>query len=119
MQQQGIPTGGMPQPNQQAQQQAEQQKQAEAKRDMLLTQIMTSEAKERLNRIKLVKPDQANKITDKILQMAGNGSITSKVTEGRLKDIMNTLLANAPKTKITILRKPIDSDSDEDYMNDI
>ena len=88
---------------------------------MLLVQIMTPEARERLNRIKLVKPQNYNTIRNDILKMASTGQITSKITEGKLKSIMDSSSLSQPKiNKITILRKKIDDDDDdEDYMNDI
>lgn len=96
-----------------SQQNPEQQKaQEEAKRDaeerrqMMLTQILSSEARERLARIALVKPEKARGVEDIILRAAQMGQIVEKVTEERLITLLEQInTETAKQTKVTIQRR--------------
>lgn len=52
---------------------------AAERRQALLVQILEPEAKERLSRISLVKPEKARKIEDMILAQASSGRLGGKV----------------------------------------
>jgi programmed cell death protein 5 len=103
-----------------AQSQAAAEQKAEAAdqhRDMLLKSILTSEASQRLARIKLVKPDKYAEIASTLLGMASRGAITEKVNEERLKQMLGNIgESNVKATKITFQRKKYaDDDEDEEY----
>jgi programmed cell death protein 5 len=46
---------------------------------MMLTSILTPEARERLNRVSLVKPENARAVEDHLIRLARAGKISSKV----------------------------------------
>jgi len=46
---------------------------------MMLTSVLTAEARERLNRVAIVKPDNARAVEDHIMKMARGGKLTAKV----------------------------------------
>eukprot|EP01113_Clastostelium_recurvatum_P037555 TRINITY_DN5503_c0_g1_i1.p1 TRINITY_DN5503_c0_g1~~TRINITY_DN5503_c0_g1_i1.p1 ORF type:complete len:121 (-),score=9.29 TRINITY_DN5503_c0_g1_i1:178-501(-) len=58
----GMPMGGAPSAES-AQREAAARKDAEERRQMILTQILNPAARERLSRIKLVKPDLARQVS--------------------------------------------------------
>ncbi|XP_010243697.1 PREDICTED: DNA-binding protein DDB_G0278111 [Nelumbo nucifera] len=96
------------------QQNSEQQKaQEEAKREaaderrqMMLSQILSSEARERLARIALVKPEKARGVEDVLLRAAQMGQIVEKVSEERLISLLEQINNQTTKqTKVTIQRR--------------
>uniref|UniRef100_A0A0E0HHQ3 Uncharacterized protein n=1 Tax=Oryza nivara TaxID=4536 RepID=A0A0E0HHQ3_ORYNI len=66
---------------QKAQEDAKQE--AEERRQMMLAQILSSEARERLSRIALVKPDKARGVEDVLLRAAQSGGISEKIQRRR------------------------------------
>ncbi|GBG87809.1 hypothetical protein CBR_g45965 [Chara braunii] len=105
--------GGGMQSREQHQAQEEQRREAEERRQAMLVQILSPEARERLARIALVKPDKARSVEDLLLQGARFGKITSKVTEERLVMMLEQLSEHEPKpTRVTIQRRRTSLDDD-------
>ncbi|KAG1368092.1 DNA-binding protein [Cocos nucifera] len=96
-----------------SQQNAEQQKaqedakrEAEDRRQLMLSQILSSQARERLARIALVKPDKARGVEDVLLRSAQMGQISEKVSEERLISLLEQINNQTSKqTKVTIQRR--------------
>ena len=84
---------------------------------MMLSTFLTPAAKERLDRIALVKPEKAVAVSQMINSMAQRGALTEKITDERIKGMLNSVTGNErPTTKVTIQRKRYgDEDDDEDY----
>ncbi|KAI0522846.1 hypothetical protein KFK09_005231 [Dendrobium nobile] len=81
-------------------------REAEERRQLMLSQILSVQARERLARIALVKPDKARGVEDVILRAAQTGQITEKVSEERLISILEQINTQTTKqTKITIQRR--------------
>ncbi|EPS63630.1 hypothetical protein M569_11154, partial [Genlisea aurea] len=59
--------------------QEEAKREAEEQRQMILAQILTPEARQRLARIALVKPEKARGVEDVIIRAAQVGQIAEKV----------------------------------------
>lgn len=94
--------------------------QEEMKRQML-SRILDAEARERLSRIGLVKPQKARQITDLLIRMAQSGQIRGRITEDQLIGLLDQVdqasSADSGAGKITFTRKKIvqdDEDSDFD-----
>ncbi|GAB2299109.1 hypothetical protein Dimus_033181 [Dionaea muscipula] len=86
--------------------QEEAKREAEERRQMMLTQILSSEARERLARIALVKPEKARGVEDVIIRSAQMGHIVEKVTEERLISLLEQINnQTAKQTKVTIQRR--------------
>ncbi|ERN05278.1 hypothetical protein AMTR_s00007p00136130 [Amborella trichopoda] len=91
------------------QQNTEQQKaqedanrEADERRQLMLSQILSSQARERLARIALVKPEKARSVEDVILRAAQMGQITEKVSEERLITLLEQINNQTSKqTKVT------------------
>ncbi len=79
--------------NQQAQQE-------EARRQQILRQILSSEARERLNTLKLVRPDLVDNVENQLIQLAGMGRINRVIGDEELKNILSRLIGNQHETKI-------------------
>ncbi|BGP54394.1 hypothetical protein JCM8202_000828 [Rhodotorula sphaerocarpa] len=102
------------------------QKQAadDERRRTMMSQILSPEARERLSRIALVKPDRARSIEQLLARMAQSGQIRGRVTEDQLIDVLDQVEAmekgqgggGAAKSasKITFTRKTA-YDSDDDW----
>ncbi|KAK4386499.1 DNA-binding protein DDB [Sesamum angolense] len=86
--------------------QEEAKRDAEEQRQLMLSQILTPEARARLARIALVKPDKARGVEDVILRAAQMGQIAEKVSEERLISLLEQINTQTTKeTKVTIKRR--------------
>ncbi|DBA01355.1 TPA: hypothetical protein N0F65_001594 [Lagenidium giganteum] len=111
---------GMPMSAEQMQAEQAKQKEQEEMRNSLMPQVMTPEARERLSRIKIVKPEKARAIEDMVLQMAQRGQLSAKIDEDRLIELLNRVGETSEKarTKITMKRRTYFSDEEEDDDDD-
>ncbi|KAH6765252.1 double-stranded DNA-binding family protein [Perilla frutescens var. hirtella] len=93
--------------------QEEAKREAEEQRQLMLTQILTSEARARLARIALVKPEKARGVEDVILRAAQMGQIVEKVSEEKLISLLEQINTKTTKeTKVTIRRRTSVLDDD-------
>ena len=81
-----------------------QEKNSELKtqKEMMLKQILSPDARLRLNNIRMVKPDLANLVETYLLNLAGQGKITGQISDDQLKQIL--LSAQQPKRDFKINR---------------
>lgn len=71
-------------------------------RQGLLSQVLSNDARERLGRLAIVKPDKARAVEEYILGMARSGRIVQKIKEGELIDLLEQVSDQGrQKTKIT------------------
>lgn len=91
---------------QQAAQAAQEEQRAaiEAQKQSILRQILTEEARQRLANIKLVRPQLAEAVEVRLIQLAQQGSISAKLTDVQLKDILRKIQGQKRETKIDIRR---------------
>ena len=76
--------------------------QINAQKDMLLKQLLSSEARLRLNNVKMVKPDLASMVENYLLGLASQGKAPGQITDDQLKQIL--LSAQQPKKDFKINR---------------
>jgi programmed cell death protein 5 len=76
--------------------------QINAQKEMLLKQILSSEARLRLNNVKMVKHELANMVENYLLDLASQGKAPSQITDDQLKQIL--LSAQQPKKDFKINR---------------
>ena len=76
--------------------------QINAQKDMLLKQILSPDARLRLNNVKMVKPDLANMVENYLLGLASQGRSPGQITDDQLKQIL--LSAQQPKRDFKINR---------------
>lgn len=79
------------------------QKQAEAQMHMMLMQILEPEARERLNTIKLTKPEFAQAVEQQLIMLAQSGRIRERISDEQLKTVLKQLIPD--KREINITRK--------------
>jgi len=70
---------------------------------MLIMQILEPEARERLNTIRLTKPDFARGIEQQLISLAQSGRIQSKITDEQFKAILQQVTPQ--RRDINIRRK--------------
>ncbi len=71
------------------------EEQINAQKNLLLKQILSSEARLRLNNVKMVKPELATMVENYLLGLAAQGRSPSQITDDQLKQIL--LSAQQPK----------------------
>ena len=81
-----------------------QEKNAEqnAQKEIILRQVMSSEARNRLNNVRMVKPDLANLVENYLLNLAAQGKISGQISDEQLKQILSS--AQQPKRDFKINR---------------
>jgi programmed cell death protein 5 len=67
------------------------QKQADAQLHMLLMQILEPEARERLNAIRLTRPDFARSVEQQLVHLAQSGRLKQKITDAQLKALLQQI----------------------------
>lgn len=87
------------------QQQEEQRRQVEHQRQMILKGILTDEARERLGRIKLAKPEFAVSIENQLIQLAASRRISEKINDDQLKSLLKQMDQSKRESKITFKRR--------------
>ena len=101
---------------------AEKRQQQEELRRTMLSSVLTPEAKERLARVSMVRPENARAVEDHILGLARQRKLQAKVDEdvlvAMLEEVSRQAVAQSGAVrKVTIVRKKragADDDDDED-----
>jgi programmed cell death protein 5 len=73
-----------------------------AQKETMLKQLLSSDARLRLNNIRMVKPDLANLVETYLLNLAGQGKITGQMSDEQLKQILSSI--QQPKRDFKINR---------------
>lgn len=75
-------------------------------RKTLLQSVLDKAARERLNRVRIVKPELAAQIELYLIQLYEAGKLKVQMTDGQLKDILEMLAAGpAPSGRFKIVKK--------------
>ena len=85
----------------QEQQRAQVQQQIEVQKQAILRRILTPEARQRINNLKMVKPEFANQLELQLIQLAQAGRVQTPITDEQLKEILVKLQAQRRDIKIT------------------
>ncbi len=84
------------------QKQSQAEVQLEAQKQALLSKILTPEARQRLNNLKMVKAEFAEQMELQLIEMAQTGKLPIPLTDAQLKSILIQLQSR--KREITIRR---------------
>jgi len=74
-----------------------------SQKEIILKQILSAEARLRLNNVKMVKPDVANTVENYLINLASQGKIRPPVTDDQLKQILISI--QQPKRDFKINRR--------------
>lgn len=86
------------------QEQAQRQQQMQAQIQSVLMQAMEPEARERLNTIKLTKPEFAAAVEQQIVALAQSGSLRQKITDDQLKQLLSQIVPQKKEFNIRRVR---------------
>ena len=91
-------------PNQDDENNASQEKdsQLKAQKEMMLKQVLSGDARLRLNNVRMVKPDLADLVENYILNLSVQGKISGQISDDQLKQILSS--AQQPKRDFKINR---------------
>lgn len=69
----------------------EEEKEIEVKKQMILGQILTQEAKERLERVKIAKPELAENVENQLILLLQSGRLSQQIDDNSLKVILRKI----------------------------
>lgn len=78
----------------------DQDRQAKAAREQMLRLVFSTEARERLNNIRMVKPELASSIENQVFQLAASGRVRKQITDEELKEMLSSV--QQPKREFKI-----------------
>ena len=84
----------------QEQQRVQAEQQIEIQKQAILRRILTSEARQRLNNLKMVKPQFAEQLELQLIQLAQQNRINIPMTDEQLKEILTKLQSQRRDIKI-------------------
>lgn len=98
----------------------------EEQRNSMLKQILTPEAKDRLSRVQMVKPENARAVEEHLIRLARAGKLSDRVDESTLIKMLEDVSAQVEsgaagdgKIKKVIIqrkkRKGSDEEDDDDF----
>ncbi len=87
-----------------SQAQEEQQATLEAQKQSVLSQILTEKARQRLANVKLVRPQVAEAVELRLIQIAQQGGVKEKINDEQLKEILRKIQGQKRETKVDIRR---------------
>jgi len=74
-----------------------------AQKEIILKQLLSSDARLRLNNIKMVKPETASLVENYLINMASQGQLKSQISDEQLKEILKSL--QQPKREFKFNRR--------------
>jgi len=82
-----------------------QQKEFEDQKKLVLRTILTDDARERLGRIKVARPEMAENLENQLIMLAQSGRLKNKINDEQLRELLSKILPK--KHDITIRRRGI------------
>jgi len=73
------------------QEELERQQKMKSQIQMILMQVLEPDARERLNTIKLTKPEFAGAVEQQLVALAQSGRLQKKITDAQLKELLRQL----------------------------
>ncbi len=72
----------------------------EEQKKAALRQILTTEARERLGRIKVARPEVAENIENQLIMFAQSGQLKNKINDEQLRELLSKLIPKKRDIKI-------------------
>ena len=76
------------------------QKEFEEQKKAVLRRILTNEARERLGRIKVARPEVAENIENQLIMFAQSGQLKSKINDEQLRELLSKFIPKKRDIKI-------------------
>ncbi|CAD7771618.1 DNA-binding protein [Candidatus Methanoperedenaceae archaeon GB50] len=73
----------------------------EAQKQLVMRQILTPEARERLNRLKMTRADLVNQIESQLILLAKSGRVRGKIDDAQLKKLLSKAMPRKRDIQIT------------------
>jgi programmed cell death protein 5 len=83
------------------QEELERQQRLKSQIQMILMQVLEPDARERLNTIKLTKPEFAGAVEQQLVALAQSGRLQKKITDAQLKELLRQLAPQKRDYSIT------------------
>ena len=80
---------------------AERQRQIDSQIRVVLMEILEPEARERLNTIKLTRPEFAKAVEQQLVVLAQSGRVRQRITDDQLKALLTQLTPSKKEFRIT------------------
>lgn len=77
-----------------------QQEEFEKQKKAALRKILTTEARERLGRIKVARPEVAENIENQLIMLAQSGRLKNKINDEQLRELLSKLIPKKRDIKI-------------------
>jgi len=87
------------------QREKEERMKIEAEREAILRSILTEEARERLARLKLARPEFVKTIEDQLIMLAQTGRLREPLDDDQLKEILRRMASRRKEGEIVFKRK--------------
>ena len=86
--------------SQEALEEGARKKEFEEQKKAALRQILTTEARERLGRIKAARPEVAENIENQLIMFAQSGQLKNKINDEQLRELLSKLIPKKRDIKI-------------------
>lgn len=80
--------------------QEEQFRQVDAQRQLVLRQILTPEARERLANLRMTRPDIVASVEDQLIMLVQSGRITQVIDDAALRQVLRRVVPRKREIKI-------------------
>jgi programmed cell death protein 5 len=77
-----------------------QKKEFEERKKSILRKILSTEARERLGRVKIARPDAAENIENQLIMLAQSGQLKNKINDEQLRELLSRLIPKKRDIKI-------------------